>query len=81
MDLGVKANVVEKSGSWYSYKGNRLGQGRESARQYLKDNPDVMTEIEKAIRADASELAQKMIMDDHAPAPAEEGAAAAPIEE
>ncbi len=81
LDLGVKANVVEKSGSWYSYKGNRLGQGRESARQYLKDNPDVMTEIEKAIRADASELAQKMIMDDHAPAPAEEGAAAAPLEE
>ena len=81
LDLGVKANVVEKSGSWYSYKGNRLGQGRESARQYLKDNPGLMAEIEKAIRADANELAQKMIMDDHAPAPAEEAVAAAPAEE
>ena len=41
IDLGVAQNIVEKSGSWYSYKGERIGQGRENARQFLKDNPEV----------------------------------------
>ena len=41
IDLGVAQNIVEKSGSWYSYKGERIGQGRENARQFLKDNPDI----------------------------------------
>ena len=63
LDLGVSAGVVEKSGAWYSYKGNKIGQGRESARQYLKEHADVAQEIEKAIRADAQELTQKMIVD------------------
>ena len=63
LDLGVSAGVVEKSGAWYSYKGNKIGQGRESARQYLKEHPDVAKEIEEAIRADAQELTQKMIVD------------------
>ena len=63
LDLGVAAGVVEKSGAWYSYKGNKIGQGRESARQYLKEHEDVAQEIEKAIRADAQELTQKMIVD------------------
>ncbi|MGE5646255.1 MAG: recombinase RecA [Acidobacteriota bacterium] len=50
IDLGVAQNIVEKSGSWYSYKGERIGQGRENARQFLKDNPDVMQKIETQLR-------------------------------
>lgn len=51
IDLGVKAEIVEKSGSWYSYNSERIGQGREAVRQYLKDNPAIAEDIEKAIRA------------------------------
>ena len=51
LDLGVKAGVVEKSGSWFSYGDERIGQGRENAKQFLKDNPDAAWEIEDKIRA------------------------------
>ncbi len=51
VDLGVKANIVEKSGAWYSYNGNRIGQGKDNARQFLKDNPEMAHEIEAKIRA------------------------------
>lgn len=51
VDLGVKAGVVEKSGSWYSFKDERIGQGRENAKTFLKTNPKVATEIEDKIRA------------------------------
>ena len=51
IDLGVKAGVVEKSGAWYSYGDERIGQGRENAKQFLKDNPDVALAIEDKIRA------------------------------
>ena len=50
IDLGVTQNLVEKSGSWYSYKGERIGQGRENARQFLKDNPDVRTRVDTELR-------------------------------
>ena len=50
IDLGVAQNLVEKSGSWYSYKGERIGQGRENARQFLKDNPDVRTALDTELR-------------------------------
>ena len=53
IDLGAAANIVEKSGSWFSYKGDRIGQGRENAKQFLKDNPDIADEIENAIRENA----------------------------
>jgi len=53
VDLGVKANIVEKSGSWFSYNSQRIGQGRENAKQYLKDNPKIAAEIEKKIRENA----------------------------
>ena len=49
IDLGVKADIVEKSGSWYSWQGTQLGQGKEAARKYLKENPAAMDAIEKAI--------------------------------
>src|SRR5580693_2356034 len=50
IDLGVAQNMVEKSGSWYSYKGERIGQGRENARQFLKDNPDIRQTIDAELR-------------------------------
>ena len=50
IDLGVAQNVIEKSGSWYSYKGDRIGQGRENARQFLKDNPDIYGKIDAELR-------------------------------
>ena len=50
IDLGVAQNIVEKSGSWYSYKGERIGQGRENARQFLKDNPDIRQQIDSELR-------------------------------
>ncbi|HEX4164758.1 MAG TPA: recombinase RecA [Bryobacteraceae bacterium] len=50
LDLGATHNVVEKSGSWFSYKGERIGQGRENARQFLKDNPDIRTRIDAEVR-------------------------------
>src|SRR5215467_7260691 len=50
IDLGVAQNIVEKSGSWYSYKGDRIGQGRENARQFLKDNPDIRQQVEAELR-------------------------------
>ena len=51
IDIGVKAGVVEKSGSWYSYGDERIGQGRENAKIFLKQNPSVANEIEDKIRA------------------------------
>ena len=50
LDLGVAQNLVEKSGSWFSYKGERIGQGRENARQFLKDNPDIRQNIDTELR-------------------------------
>ena len=50
IELGVEHDIVEKTGAWYSYKGDRLGQGKENVRQFLKDSPEVVTEIEKLIR-------------------------------
>ena len=61
IDLGVKANLIEKSGAWFSYKGQRLGQGRENTRTFLKENPKLADEIEQQIRSSAGLLSQKMI--------------------
>ncbi|RZO68172.1 MAG: recombinase RecA [Parvularculaceae bacterium] len=61
IDLGVKAGVVEKSGSWFSYGSERIGQGRENAKQFLKDNPDMAAEIDLAIRKNAGLVADEML--------------------
>ena len=50
IDVGVKENIVQKSGAWFSYNDIRLGQGRENAKQYLKENPHIALEIENKIR-------------------------------
>jgi recombination protein RecA len=51
IDLGVNANLVEKSGSWYAYKGEKIGQGKDNAREFLKKNPQILDEIEQQLRA------------------------------
>ncbi|WP_448952881.1 recombinase RecA [Labrys neptuniae] len=61
VDLGVKAGVVEKSGAWFSYESQRLGQGRENAKQFLKDNPDVADRIEGQIRQNAGLIAERIL--------------------
>ena len=48
--MGVEYNIIEKSGSWFSYNGSKLGQGRESVRSILKDNPELLTELETKIK-------------------------------
>ena len=61
VDLGVKAGIVEKSGAWFSYDSQRLGQGRENAKQFLRDNPDVAAKIEALIRQNAGLLADRIL--------------------
>ena len=61
IDLGVKGEVIEKSGSWYSYNGQRIGQGREKTREFLKENPAIAAEIEEAVRRNAGLLTDDML--------------------
>ncbi len=61
LDIGVKAGIVEKSGAWFSYDSIRIGQGRENAKQYLKDNPELMAKLEAAIRGKTEEVAEGMM--------------------
>jgi recombination protein RecA len=74
IDLGVKANVVEKSGAWFSYDSQRLGQGRENAKTFLKDNPEIAAEIEGKIRQNAGLLMNALQANDTADAPADDAA-------
>jgi len=67
IDLGVKANVVEKSGAWFSYDSTRIGQGRENAKQFLRDHKDMAETIEKKVREQSGVVANSML------APPEEG--------
>ena len=64
LDIGVNLDIVDKSGSWFSYNGDRIGQGRENVKNYLKENPEVMKEIEEKIRAKFSEAFEKSLGDD-----------------
>ena len=72
IDLGVKAGIVEKSGAWFSYDSQRLGQGRENAKTFLKENPDVASRIELQIRQNAGVLAGK-ILEEGAPEAEDDG--------
>lgn len=67
IDLGVKSGIVEKAGAWFSYNGEKIGQGRENAKKFLKDNPAIADEIENKIRADAGHLTTEMIGDEESP--------------
>ena len=61
VDLGVKAGIVEKSGAWFSFDGERIGQGRENAKAYLKEHPEMAAKIERAIRQSAGLLAGRIL--------------------
>jgi recombination protein RecA len=61
VDLGVKAGIVEKSGAWFSYNGERIGQGRENTKAFLKEHPKVAEQVEKAIRQNAGLIVDKML--------------------
>lgn len=74
IDHGVLLDIVEKSGSWYSYKGEKIGQGKDNARIFLKDNPKISNEIEQLVRANSSitaEIKAAVIPDEDEPSPAE----------
>ena len=51
LDIAAEANIIEKSGAWYSYNGQRIGQGRENAKLFLKDNPVMQAEVEEKVKA------------------------------
>jgi recombination protein RecA len=66
IDLGVKANLIEKSGAWYSYKNQRIGQGRENTRAFLKENTAIAAEIEEAIRSNVGAVGASLLATDMA---------------
>jgi recombination protein RecA len=61
LDLGVKAGVVDKAGAWFSYDSVRIGQGRENAKQFLRENPEMMAKLEKTIRSKTEAVAERMM--------------------
>ena len=71
IDLGVKAGIVEKAGAWFSYNGTRIGQGRDNAKNFLRDNPDIFEEISELVRQNADKLYAKSIKGGSAPKPVE----------
>jgi recombination protein RecA len=62
IDLGVKAGVVEKSGSWFSWNSQRIGQGRDNTREFLKANPDIALEIENQVRGNATKIKEELLL-------------------
>ena len=64
LDIAVNLDIIEKSGSWFGYNGERIGQGRENVKKYLVDNPEVMKEIEKKIREKFNEAFEKSLGDE-----------------
>jgi len=72
IDLGVKAGIVEKSGSWFSHDSQRIGQGRENAKAFLRNNPDIASRIEAAIRQNSGLIAEKILAGEEAGDEAEE---------
>ena len=64
LDIGVNLDIVEKSGSWFSYNGERIGQGRENVKKYMKEHPEMMADIEEKIRAKFSEAFEKSLGDE-----------------
>ena len=64
LDMAVNLDIIEKSGSWFSYDGTRIGQGRENAKKYFEDNPKIMAEVEKKVRAKFDEAFEKSLNDE-----------------
>ena len=61
LDLGVQANIIEKAGAWFSYGGQRIGQGRENAKKFLRENPNMTSEIEHVVRKNAGVVSNAML--------------------
>src|SRR6185437_4926505 len=61
IDLGIRAGIVEKSGAWFSYDGTRIGQGRENAKQYLREHPETAEAIERTVRQNANGVADALM--------------------
>ncbi len=78
VDLGVNANFVEKSGAWFSAEGERIGQGRENAKTYLRDHPEMMATLEAKIRGSAGVVAEVMLVGPETPEEAADAVAEAP---
>lgn len=72
LDMAVKLDIIEKSGAWFSYQGNRLGQGRENAKKYLRENPEVMAEVEAKIRENFEKAFESSLGDGNTDAPKDE---------
>src|SRR5665648_318019 len=72
VDLGSKVGIVEKSGAWFPYHGNRIGQGRENAKAVLKENPKIAAAVEKAIRANAGLIVDKLLIEEQSGSEGEE---------
>ena len=64
LDMAVNLDIVEKAGSWFSYNGERIGQGRENAKKYFEENPEIMAEVEKKVRAKFNEAFEKSLSDE-----------------
>ena len=63
LDMAVNLNIIEKSGSWFSYNGEKIGQGRENAKKYLTDNPELISEIEKKVKDNFETAFEKSLGD------------------
>ena len=61
LDMGVNLDIIEKSGSWFSYNGERIGQGRENVKKYLLDNPNIMADVEQKIRNNFEQAFEKSL--------------------
>jgi recombination protein RecA len=62
IDLGVKAGVIEKSGSWFSWNSQRIGQGRDNVREFLKTNPDIAEQIERQVRGAKDAIEEELLV-------------------
>jgi recombination protein RecA len=61
IDLGVQADIIDKSGAWYAYKDEKIGQGRENTKQFLREHPEILDEIESRIRSNSNTVEELMI--------------------
>jgi len=64
VDLAVSLDIIEKSGSWFSYNGSKIGQGRENVKKFLIENPEIMQEVETKIRENFSQAFEKSLVDE-----------------
>lgn len=62
IDLGVKAGIIDKAGSWFSYGSQRIGQGRDNVREFLKNNPDIANSIEAAVRKSSQKIEEELLV-------------------